>query len=194
MGYALFSQRKVSLTSNVNTVGLQQTQRSNEQYNLATQTLSLQQQLTSLSAAQSNELADYYEILSYATEDGGLDSDFLDNYNVSKGEITETDSSGTNSTRKVVKGVRDLISRRGATSITRDNINSAIKQVEKEYQVEQDKINREIYEVSSKEQAVELEIKRLDTMLTSLKQELDQVLDAESDAIEKATPQFNGVG
>ena len=45
MGYALFAQRKVCLTIQLNMVQLQQTQRSNEQYLLATRTLSLQQQL-----------------------------------------------------------------------------------------------------------------------------------------------------
>ena len=43
MGYALFAQRKVQLTGQLNAVSLQQTQRSNEQYLLATNTLSLQQ-------------------------------------------------------------------------------------------------------------------------------------------------------
>ena len=44
MGYALFAQRKVQLTGQLNLVQLQQTQRSNEQYALATHTLSLNQE------------------------------------------------------------------------------------------------------------------------------------------------------
>ena len=69
MGYALFAQRKLVLDGQLNNVQLQQTQRSNEQYNLATQTLSLQQQLTSMNASQSNELAKMYEDLSAATDE-----------------------------------------------------------------------------------------------------------------------------
>ncbi|MCD7879193.1 MAG: hypothetical protein LUG16_04585, partial [Candidatus Gastranaerophilales bacterium] len=68
MGYALFAQRKVVLTGQINSVSLQQTQRSNEQYNLATRTLSLNQQLSSLQVSQSTELADLYTSLSSAND------------------------------------------------------------------------------------------------------------------------------
>jgi chromosome segregation ATPase len=147
MGYALFAQRKVELTGNLNAVTLQQTQRSNEQYLLATQTLSLQQQLTSLNSAQSLELADLYETLS-----------------------NTTDSSG------------------------RDSINAQIKQKENEYEAEIDQINRQIYVVSVKENAIEMEVKRLDTQVTSIQKQLEAVEEAESSAIDRATPKFNGVG
>ena len=60
MSYALFAQRKLTLTGQLNCVSLQQTQRSNEQYQLATNTLSLQQQLSSLQASQAGELAELY--------------------------------------------------------------------------------------------------------------------------------------
>ncbi len=66
MGYALFASRKLVLTGQLNCVELQQTQRSNEQYNLATKTLSLQQQMSSIQASQSEELADLYEKLAGA--------------------------------------------------------------------------------------------------------------------------------
>ena len=66
MGYALFAQRKLVLDGHLNNAQLQQTQRSNEQYALATQTLSLQQQLTSMNASQSGELAQMYEDLASA--------------------------------------------------------------------------------------------------------------------------------
>ena len=46
MGYALFANRKVQVTGQINSVSLLQTQSSNEQYLLATNTLSLNQQLT----------------------------------------------------------------------------------------------------------------------------------------------------
>ena len=68
MGYALFAQRKIQLTGHLNLVSLQQTQRSNEQYLLATRTLSLQQQMTSLQSAQSLELAELYGQLAETTD------------------------------------------------------------------------------------------------------------------------------
>ena len=147
MGYALFAQRKIVLDGQLNSVQLQQTQRSNEQYALATQTLNLQQQLTSMNAAQSNELASLYGALASTTN-----------------------------------------------SNSRDSINAQIQQKQQEFQAEVDSINREIYQVSVKENAIEMEVKRLDTMVTALQQQLDAVEEAEGKAIERATPKFNGVG
>ncbi len=147
MGYALFAQRKLVLDGQLNSVQLQQTQRSNEQYALATQTLSLQQQLTSMNASQSGELAALYEQLAEA--------------------------SGTEQ---------------------RDRINAQIQQKQQEFEQEIDSINREIYEVSVKENAIEMEVKRLDTMVTTLQKQLEAVEEAEGSAIDRATPKFNGVG
>ena len=147
MGYALFAQRKLVLDGQLNSVQLQQTQRSNEQYALATQTLSLQQQLTSMNASQSGELAALYEQLAEA--------------------------SGTEQ---------------------RYRINAQIQQKQQEFEQEIDSINREIYEVSVKENAIEMEVKRLDTMVTTLQKQLEAVEEAEGSAIDRATPKFNGVG
>ena len=147
MGYALFAQRKLVLDGQLNSAQLQQTQRSNEQYALATQTLSLQQQLTSMNASQSGELAALYEQLAEA--------------------------SGTEQ---------------------RNRINAQIQQKQQEFEQEIDSINREIYEVSVKENAIEMEVKRLDTMVTTLQKQLEAVEEAEGSAIDRATPKFNGVG
>ena len=147
MGYALFAQRKIVLDGQLNNAQLQQTQRSNEQYALATQTLSLQQQLTSMNSAQSGELADLYGLLASTTN-----------------------------------------------SNSRDSINAQIRQKEQEFEAEIDDINREIYQVSVKENAIEMEVKRLDTMVTALQKQLEAVEEAEGQAIDRATPKFNGVG
>ncbi len=147
MGYALFAQRKIVLDGQLNNAQLQQTQRSNEQYALATQTLSLQQQLTSMNAAQSGELAELYGMLASTTN-----------------------------------------------SNSRDSINAQIRQKEQEFEAEIDDINREIYQVSVKENAIEMEVKRLDTMVTALQKQLEAVEEAEGQAIDRATPKFNGVG
>ncbi len=147
MGYALFAERKIVLDGELNCLELQQTQRSNEQYNLATQTLSLQQQLTSMSSSQSGELADLYEQLSSA--DG-------------------TDE--------------------------RDSINAEINAKEAEYEQELDAINNEIYEVSVKENAIEMEVKQLDTEVTAVQSQLEAVEEAEADGIDRATPNYRGLG
>ncbi len=146
MGYALFASRKLVLDGQLNCVQLQQTQRSNEQYNLATRTLNLQQQLTSLNTAQSQELAELYGQLSEAADED-----------------------------------------------SRASINAQIQQKELEFEREIDDINREIYQVSVKENAIEMEVKRLDTQVTALQQQLEAVEEAEGQAIERATPKFKGV-
>ena len=147
MGYALFASRKLVLDGQLNCVELQQTQRSNDQYNLATKTLSLQQQMSSIQAAQSEELAALYSDLSEA--DG-------------------TDA--------------------------RDSINAQIQQKELEFEAELDDINREIYKVSVKENAIEMVVKRLDTKVTALQKQLEAVEEAEGSGIDRATPKFKGVG
>ena len=146
MGYALFAQRKVQLTGQLNSVSLQQTQRSNEQYKLATNTLSLQQQMSSIQSAQSLELDALYA------------------------QLASADLAG------------------------RDGINAQINQKQAEFDAELDEINRQIYVVGVKENAIEMEVKRLDTQVTSLQKQLEAVEEAESSAIDRATPKFNGVG
>ena len=147
MGYALFAQRKLVLDAQLNSAQLQQTQRSNEQYALATQSLGLQQQLSSLQSAQASELAAEYEKLA---------------------ETTDSDK--------------------------REKINAQISAMQNEQKAEQDSINREIYQVGVQEQAIELEVKRLDTMVTALQKQLEAVEEAEGEAIDRATPKFSGVG
>ncbi len=146
MGYALFANRKLVVDGQLNNVQLQQTQRSNEQYKMATQTLSLQQQLTSMNASQSTQLAALYEDLAAAPDDA-----------------------------------------------TRAQIDSQIKAKELEYEKEIDNINREIYKVSVKENAIEMVVKRLDTQVTALQKQLEATEDAEGECINRATPKFRGV-
>ena len=171
MGYALFAQRKIQLTGNLNLVTLQQTQRSNEQYMLATQTLSLQQQMTSIQSAQSLELAELYELLANSTEEG-LDEDFdpdEDEFSDFANELIDDDAN-------------------------REQINAAIQQKEAEFEAELDQMNREIYLVSVKESAIDMEVKRLDTQVSSLQKQLEAVEEAEGSSIDRATPKFKGVG
>ena len=147
MGYALFAQRKLVLDGQLNNAQLQQTQRSDEQYKLATRSTGLQQQLTSMNAAQSLELSDLYEQLSATTD--------------------------TN---------------------VRDSINNEIKKKELQFEKEIDSINREIYQISIKENAIEMEVKRLDTQVTALQKQLEATEQAEGGAIGRATPKFGGMG
>ena len=170
MGYALFAQRKLVLNGQLNSAQLQQTQRSNEQYKLATQTLSLQQQMTSMTASQSYELSKWYEKLSHV------------------GQIEETDSNGVKTWKDDDSATHESM------EDEREEINAEIKKIEAKNQAKLDDINRRIYLVGVKEKAIELEVKRLDTMVTAIQKQLEAVQDAESKAIESATPKFKGLG
>ncbi len=147
MSYALFAHRKIVLTGELNSVSLQQTQRSNEQYLLATKTTSLQRELSAMQEAQSLELSELYEALSAETN-----------------------------------------------SDTRTSISNVISAKQAGFDSQLSDINNEIYRVSIKENAIEMEVKRLDTRVSALQKQLEAVEQAESSAIDRATPKFKGVG
>ena len=195
MGYALFAQRKIVLDGQLNSAQLQQTQRSNEQYKLATQTLSLQQQMTSLTSSQSYELSLKYEELARVgqiyVDAAGTDNDGWESKyeRQEDGSYKVRQSNGNLSTTTITQQeMQDEIDN------ARNTINAEIKKIEQENQAELDDINREIYLVGIKEAAVEMEVKRLDTMVSALQKQLEAVEEAEGKAIDRATPKFNGVG
>ena len=179
MGYALFAQRKIVLDGQLNSAQLQQTQRSNEQYKLATDSLSLQQQMTSLTASHSNILAGLYAKLSHVGQE----------------QVTVQDKDGNDVLIWQNKDIDfDDEAQTRALQQERDAIEAQIKAQEQENQSEIDDINRQIYLVGIKETSVEMEVKRLDTMVSALQKQLEAVEEAEGKAIDRATPKFNGVG
>ncbi len=147
MGYALFAQRKLVLDTQLNSLQLQQTQRSNTQYQLATDSLGLQQQLTSMQAAQSAQLKPLYDQLANAPDEQ-----------------------------------------------TMAQINAQIQSMQSQFDQQADAINREIYLVGVKENAIEMEVKHLDTQVTAVEKQLSAVEEAEAAAIDRATPKFKGLG
>ena len=147
MGYALFAQRKLVLNNQISATELQQTQRSNEQYFLATQSSGLQQQLSSLLSSQALELEPLYEELANAPDEK-----------------------------------------------ERARVQAKIAEMQNNHKIEEEKINREIYQIGIKESAIEMEVKRLDTQITALTKQLEAVEEAEGAAIDRATPKFKGVG
>ena len=79
-------------------------------------------------------------------------------------------------------------------STERENINELIIEKENFFDAEIKKINNQIYQNSIKENAIEMEVKRLDTRITALQKELEKLTEAEGDGIEKSTPKFQGLG
>lgn len=183
MGYALFAQRKLVLTSQLNSKQLQQTQRANEQYALATRTASLQQELISLGASQASELSEYYGLLANVQADGSVVDRTYDPNNAAAQDI---DQSAQLAALNITQG-QDAAS-------TRANIQAAIENIELKFAQEEEKINRKLYEVSIKENAIEMEVKRLDTEVTAIQKQLEAIQEAEGQGIDKATPKFKGLG
>ena len=125
MGYALFAQRKLVLDSQLNSTQLQQTQRSNEQYFLATRSAGLQQKLSSLLSSQALELEPLYQRLADSTSEE-----------------------------------------------ERADVQNEIAQMQNRHKREEEAINREIYQTGIKETAIEMEVKRLDTQITTLQKQV----------------------
>lgn len=145
MSYALFAQRKQVLDSELNCAQLQQTQRSNEQFALATRSSNLQQMLSSTTTGQATQLKTYYEQLTQTTDEAG-----------------------------------------------REQIQLQIDALQNQFDVELADINNEIYLTSQKENAIEMEVKRLDTVVSTLQQQLQACEQAEGQGIQNATPKFAG--
>ena len=76
----------------------------------------------------------------------------------------------------------------------REQIQSDIRTMEANHKLQQENINNQIYEVGIKENAIEMEVKSLDTEVTALQKQLEGVEQAEGQAINRATPKFGGVG
>lgn len=83
-----------------------------------------------------------------------------------------------------------------ATSNSNDRqaINDQINQLQATFDQENDGINRQIYQASVEENAIEMTVKRLDTMVTALQKQLEAVEQAEGKAVDRATPKFAGLG
>ena len=79
-------------------------------------------------------------------------------------------------------------------STERENINELIIEKENFFDAEIKKINNQIYQNSIKENAIEMEVKRLDTKLAALQKQLEALKEAEGNGIEKITPKFQGLG
>ena len=83
----------------------------------------------------------------------------------------------------------------GATTTNeRDQINARINEKQQQFQTEIDQINQKIYEIAVKENAIEMEVKHLDTQVTTVEKQLQAVEEAEGAGIDRATPKFRGVG
>ncbi len=76
----------------------------------------------------------------------------------------------------------------------RQKIQSMIESLKLQHTAQQDRINREIYTVGMRENAIEMEVKHLDTAVTAIQTQLQAVEDAEAKSVERATPKFGGMG
>lgn len=147
MGYAVFAQRKVVLTSRLNSYQLQLMQMDDRQFALATDGTDLDMQLSSINQAQSTELSDLYKSLTVADNDDA-----------------------------------------------KDEIRAQIEEVKNKYATWTEEINQENYEISQKENMIEMQKKRLETQITKISQELEAVEKAEQDGIQRANPKYSGLG
>ena len=158
MGYAVFAQRKVVLTSRLNSHQLREMIVDDIQNTLSTDKLQLQRQLSAESEGQANELGNAYSALAEIGSDDG-----------------------------------DTTSYNG-TQMTRDQINAEISRIKEYYAGIEEDINQQVYAVSAKENIYEMEKNRLETQISKIEKEYENIEKSESSAIERSTPQYDGVG
>ena len=180
MAYALFAQKKLMYTGLINTVQNQQMQRSEEQMKIATNTLNLQTKISTLQDEQTNELQKWYEALA------GMKNENTD----SNGNYLTDDKYLQNATTKKYEVSTDS----GADHLTRSKIEDQIRAIEEKFESEIAAENRKISFNTTKENLIEMQVKRLDTRITALKKQLEKIEEAEGDGIDKATPKFKGIG
>lgn len=179
MGYALFAQEKLLLTGLINSIQMQQMQRSDEQMRLSTNTLGLQAYITTLQSKQSDDLTEQYDKLmdcvsetkyKQMNESSLTGKAFEDEFHMTEEEFHALD---VDSRQKI-----------------QDNINK----IQSTYDSRIQNVQRQIQAISIKENGLEMEVKRLDTKLTAYQQRLEKIEEAEGKGIEKATPKFTGIG
>lgn len=167
MAYALFASSKLLYTGLMNAVSLQQSQRSTEQYNLATNKNSIQSQITDSNTTMADEKAEQYDKL--ADLERPVKSDYQGDDEAYEEALKDYDDE-------------------------KDDINTQIESIENDYEAEIEKLNRQVENIGVAESAIEMEVKRLDTKITALQNQLKNIEDAENGGIERSTPKFKGVG
>ena len=177
MGYALFAQKKLVLCGLINSVQMQQAERSNEQLKLATNTMTLQSKMAKLQQNQAVQLSEVYEKLSNSVDGTKLN------------EMQTSSLTGDEFAAKYFYDKSKV-----STLFNRQSIDDQIKIIQKQFEAEIDGIDYQIKMTSLKENSLEMEVKKLDTRLTALQQQLEKIEDAEGKGIEKATPKFSGIG
>ncbi len=185
MGYALFCNRKIALTSELNNYQLKLDQ--------------LQQQKMNL--------------LNYAgvVADGQITADeYMDNPQIYRklhafdegviNYLTVTDENGNevldsqgNPVNKVTQYVNDHLGIEPTTPNFTDIYTASCIQVEKNMREDYAK-NVEAKKIAAEETKLDMQMKKLETKITAIQQELQSVEQAEKTGIQNATPKYAGLG
>ncbi len=183
MGYALFANRKLMLTSLINGLQLQLDQLMNEK-----------QALLDYSAAVADgEVTDQDKILGFSNYHGlcEFEQSIYDDYN------NYVDFQGKTSANIVDDMVTNYINSGENIANNQDAIDAyrqyAIENIMRQFGIEHYK-NVTAKEIAAQENEIEMRQKRIETKLTAYKQELQSVEQAEPQAIQNATPKFAGLG
>ena len=80
------------------------------------------------------------------------------------------------------------------TDESKDALESKIKELQNKQQMEEEVIRLELSKIGMQENHLELQGKALDSQIEKYTKELESIEDAESNAIEKQTPHYNGIG
>ena len=217
MGYALFASEKLTLTGRINLVQNQQMHRSDEQAALAVKNTDIEHRITELNLRYSEIKSDLYEqknalnrndFITAYYENSITEDDikqYIDTaYKNADGSLNRT-KEGYEAAEAKAKYDAAMAKYNAADSTAkadaREGYDKAYAELDLEIQQEENKKEKEIsslksqiYSITTKENAIEMEVKRLDTTISAMTKQLDKIIEAEKTGIEKAVPSFNGQG
>lgn len=149
----------------------------NEENNMDSNTLSLQEQMSSLQSSQALELADLYKLLSFTNNNDTLG---FNTFVLNKEERKELEA-------LAAKYNLDI------ENTTRKNIHSKIQEKKSHYNSQINRINKEICINNSEEDSTAIEIEELNNKMAILRNQLSKIDEKENSKEEKVTLKFCGL-
>ena len=216
MGYALFASEKLTLTGRINLIQNQMLHRSDEQASLAVKNADVENRITELNLRYSEVKSDLYEQKNALNRNDYIadyyktsitDADILANIDekYAANNTLNKSAAGYAEAEKEAKYKAAMAKYNAADSTAKADARAAYEKayedIDLEIQKEENKKEKEIaalknqtYSITAKENALEMEVKRLDTTLSAMQKQLEKIVEAEKTGIEKAAPSFNGQG
>ena len=95
---------------------------------------------------------------------------------------------------KELSALYEKLADESLSDAARSAINSQVQAIQNKLQLQEQSLNLQTQELGMQENGIESQSKSLESQITKLSKEIENIEDAEKDAIENATPQYKGLG